>query len=455
MKPVQEESALSWVTIVTIIALVAVGFMGYKNKEKFFPSKKATPRVVKAKMTDEMETDFFMARDRIVLGNYDGASELLTALDTEKMPQPDRNWVTLQNGYARLLAGKLTEARAEFAKVEARGLYSADPKDEKLARFFVHTAHLAATEEPIKPEAAQEFDTQSAEAFALAILGMKDWALGQFDDGIKLLNQFKQSETPDTEIWIRRYKPVADAYAEAYAVFMDVKDMGKDATTTESKKKAIESLRATKARLKGQPTLVAKLTETEKHLQSQVDAVEEAAEKETASTMAADKQVLDDVKTRVKLYNEKFNFADGHQIVFTATVNGDTAKAELDAWFKRTQALSRFKSILVNDLSAGGYAKPVAKKDGTTIPGLKSADDSQVVALNNQPVPWENLTADGLLAMAKDFLAKNPAPDTVAERKWALGNFLYEIGKKPEAQALLREAAAAKPEYADSLKIYP
>ena len=180
MRVVEEESSvMSWVTIICLIALVAVGALAYKNRERFFPSDAATP-VVRLKVSEEVETKFFEARDAIVSGKYDEASAILTSIDTDKVPQPTRNWITMQNGLARMLAGKLPEARAEFAKVEKRGVYTKNPREEKLAQFFVEAARLAASAEPPPAEAARAFDAESTEAFALLILGLKDWSLGQF-----------------------------------------------------------------------------------------------------------------------------------------------------------------------------------------------------------------------------------------------------------------------------------
>jgi hypothetical protein len=459
MRVVEDQSSvMSWVTIVCLIGLGVVGYVGYQNRERFLPTNKdATPKVARGKVSEEVEARFFEARDKIVGGKYDEASAILTAIDTDKVPQPTRNWITLQNGAARLLAGKLPEARAEFAKVEQRGPFSTDPREEKLAKFFVEMARRAASDEPQKSDVAQSFDADSTEAFALLVFGLKDWILGSFEDASSFFRQFKSAATPETEIWLRRYKPLADAFVESFGAYQMASDAAKEAGGDhERKQRALATIRDAKAKLKNQPGLTAKLTEIEGELKTQVDAAIADMNKADAATMEADNQVITDVKNRVAMYNEKFQFADGNQIVFTATVTTDKAKAELDKWMKRTTWLSKFKSTLIDDISAAGYAKPLTKKDGTSLAtGVKSADDSQLLTPAKVPVQWTELASDSIIAMAKDFIAKNSAPDAALERKWLLGNFFYQLGRKPEAFALLREGSAAKPEYKDGLALFP
>ena len=456
MKVVEEESTLtSWVTIICLIGLVAIGAMVYKNRERFFPSDKATPRMVKAKVSEEVEAKFFEARDRIVGGKYDEASAILTSIDTDKVPQPTRNWITMQNGVARLLAGKLPEAQAEFGKVEKRGLYTKDPREEKPARFFVEAARLAASAEPQASDAAKSFDADSTEAFAYLIFALKDWSLGQFEDANFFFRQFKTSSPPESEIWLRRYKPVGDAYVESYSAYEIAKDAAKDAGTHDRKQRALDAIRDAKAKIKGQPALLAKLNTLETDLKAQVETAVADMSKQTDTADAADMAIVNDVKSRVALFNEKMQFGDAQQIAFTATVDGERAKVELGKWLKRTGWLSKFKDTLVKDINTNGYLKPLTKKDSSSIAtGVKSADDSELRTPTKIPVQWTDLASDSIIAMAKEFISKAP-PAEVAERKWTLGNYLYQLGRKSEALVLMRDAAQSNPEYKDGLALFP
>jgi tetratricopeptide (TPR) repeat protein len=456
MRVVEDQSNVSsWVTVICLVGLIAVGAIAYKNRERFLPSGKATPKVVRAKLSEDDENKFFEARDRIVEGKYDEAAALLTSIDKDTAPQPTRNWITMQNGLARLLAGKLPEAQAEFAKVEKRGLYSRDPREEKRARFFVETARLAASAEPLPSDVAKNYDPDSTEAFALLIFALKDWSLSQFEDASFFFRQFKSSTPPDSEIWLRRYKPLADAFVESYSAFQVANDAAKDAGGTENKRLALKMVSDAKAKIKGQPGLIAKLTTLEGELKKQVETATAEMTKSTEAAEAGDNMIVNDVKTRVAGFNEKLQFGDALQIVFTATVDGDKAKAELDKYLKRTQWLSKFKNTLVADINTNGYLKPLTKKDSSSIAtGLKSADDSELRTPAKTVVQWTDLASDSIIAMAKEFLAKAPAPEA-AERKWTLGNFIYQLGRKSEALVLLREAAQANPEYKDSLSLFP
>ena len=247
-----------------------------------------------------------------------------------------------------------------------------------------------------------------------------------------------------------------NVYAESYSAFQTATDAAKDAGDHERREAALKTIDEAKAKLKGQAGLVARLSELEGTLKKQVDTVKVEMSKETAEGDAADQKVIDDVKTRVAAFNEKFNFGDAHQIVFTATVNGDKAKKELEGWFKRTQWLAKFKSTLVSDINANGCAKPLAKRDGTTAAtGVKSADDTEVTTPAKAKIAWTDLTPEAIIAMAKDFVTKATEPVAVADRQWLLGNYLYDLHRQPDALELLQEAAKAKPEYKDALELFP
>jgi|GEM_PF-7117795 len=448
-------SSGSWVTIIALVGLIAVGGLAYQNRDRFLPAK-ATPKPVKLVLTEETEAKFFEARDRIVSGKFSEASGILTSIDTDKVPQPARNWMTLQNGLAKLLDGKGPEGRAELAKLEKRGPFTKDPREEKLAAFFVKIGQLGGSEEPVKRDSAQEFNGETVEASAYLVLGVKNWTVEAYDDAAYLLGEFQNSRPPENEIWLRRYKPLATGYTEAFSAYSIASNAAKDASSTERKEAALKAIGEARAKVKNQPGLLAKLTPVEAELKKQVDAVNAESRAAEMAAEAVDQKIIDDVKDRVAKFNEKLQFADAHQIVFTATVNGDKAKDELDKWFKRTQWTAKFKALLIDDITTAGYAKPVKKKDGTAVVGgFKTADDMQLTTPAKVNAPWTDFDPDTLTTIARDFIASTKDPAAIADRKWALGNFLYTIGKKADAFPLLREAASANPEYKDGLPLLP
>ncbi|MEA3212333.1 MAG: eukaryotic-like serine/threonine-protein kinase [Chthoniobacter sp.] len=460
MRVVEDDSkAMSWITIGALLVLVVLGVVFYQHRDRIFPPREKAPvKFVRTQVSEEVETKFFEARDKIVAGKYAEASAILTAIDTEKVPQPTRNWITMQNGVAHLLAGQLPEARTEFSKVEKRGPYTQDPREEKLANFFVETARLAASEEPQKAELARNYDLATTESFALLVFGLKDSILGQYDDASTFFRQFRIARIPDSEVWLRRYQPLGESFVDSVAAYRIASSVATEAKTPERREKAFAEIRDAKAKLKGQPSLAKKLDELAAALKSQIDAANAEMSQQAAALEAVDAQVITDVKKRVESYAADYRFADASQIVFTATATGEKGKAALEAWSKRTQWLTKFKDILVADLTASGYAQPVLKKDGTPIPtGLKEADDQQVVSVTRAgkvPIPWGDIAPDSVTAMAQEFLRKPTAPEAIAERKWLLGVFLFQLGKKTEALPLLQQAAQAKPEYQAGLALF-
>ena len=456
MKVVDESgSSGSWVTIIALVALVAVGALAYQNRDRFIRAK-ATPKPVKLVLSEETESKFFEARDRIVGGKYAEASAILTSIDTDKVPQPTRNWITLQSGLAKLLEGKNEESRAEFAKLEKRGPFTKDPREAKLAAYFVKIGQLGSSAEPAKQEAAREFDPETVEASAYLVLGLKNWGQDAYGDSAYFLNEFRLARPPENEVWLRRYKQLGDAYIEGYAAYNMAESAAKDAGSTERKEAALKTISEAKAKVKNQPGLLAKLTPVEAELKKQVDAANAETRGAQMAAEAVDRKIIDDVKERVKQFNEKLQFADAHQIVFTATVNGEKAQKELDDWFKRTEWTAKFKALMIDDITTAGYVKPLKKKDGTpVVGGIKTADDMQLSTPAKVNIPWTELDTDTLLAMARDFLASTKDPAALNDRKWALGNFLYTIGKKADAFPLLREAAQSNATYKEGLVLLP
>ena len=136
-----------WLTFATAAVVVLAGIGGFELRRHILRKQQAAE--------DSDETRGALPIDR----QYRDACKLLASGDASRaaaafrelgkkpgVTQPLLDWVSLHAGLAELLAGQNEQAMAHFKEIETRGVYSPDPAEEKLAKFFVETARLATSD---------------------------------------------------------------------------------------------------------------------------------------------------------------------------------------------------------------------------------------------------------------------------------------------------------------------
>jgi predicted RNA-binding Zn-ribbon protein involved in translation (DUF1610 family) len=455
-----EEKGLGWITFFTAVLVVAAGVAAFAFRERLLGPRQHAETVPTAPAAGPaFDAAYNQAREQIASGQYDAAATALRALDAQGFaPQPLKDWINLNAALAFFLEDKADEAKVDLQKVEARGVYSPDPSEQKLATYFVDLAHAAVADEPQPAALAKNFATTDHEAFALLLLGVRDWSLGAFEEAGPFFERFQSAAPPEAYAWLNAFKPIAVAHVADLAAYRALSQSAKNGGDLEALQKAIDTAKATRERLKQPGKFADKIAELESGLAQQLASAQEAKAMRDAERDAAESKLLADALTSVTADYAAFKFLDAARVLAAVNLTGEKRKDERDGWAKRTEWLARFKATLVADINTTGYAQPLRRKNGTVIPfGLRQATDATAVMVTpygNVPVPWTDLTVESLTTIAQTFL-RAAAAETAADRQWQLGVFLYAFDKKADGLLMLHQAAEAKADYQPFLALFP
>lgn len=457
---VDENKGLGWITLATAAVVVAAGVAAYSYSDTLFLAQARKSGKPAAKVAGPaFEAAYQQARAQIVAGKFAEAAAALSTLDAQDAAaQPLKNWINAHAALALFLNNQPDDARKEFEKIEARGIYTPDAGEQKIATFFVDLAQAAASPTPRPSALTKTYDKTNHEAFALLLFGAKNWALGAFDEAGPFYTQFLAAVPAEGFAWLGDFKPLAEKYATALTTFHDAAKTAQSGGALEVLEKAQESIKATQATL-GQPGKFAeKLTEVDSSLTKQVASAREAKAMKDAELDAAESKALADALATVRNLYTAFKFTEAARLLAATTVTDAKRKEEREAWMKRTEWLSRFKATVISDINATGYAQPLRRRNGTPIAyGLRLAADesaTMVTPYGNVPVAWTDLSVESLTLISQSFLRMAP-PETAADRQWQLGVFLYTFEKKTEGRVMLNQAAETKADFQPYLALFP
>ena len=396
-----------------------------------------------------------------LLADGDAAHAAVAFLELGKNPgisQPLLDWVFLHGGLAELLAGHDDKAAAQFKEIEDRGVYSTDAAEEKLANFFVDTARLAASENPVPVTAVQTVDGSTYEALALLIFGIKDWNAGRIADAGAFFRQFVSSEPQERHAWVAEYKPIARPYIDDLKALRLAKEASDGAATLGAKKDALQVIRQGRGSLKFPKKTEKEFAAMDEKLQTAITAEETQEAQRIAEQDAADDKILTDAKAKIAPLEQLYKFSEAASIAATIQAAGAKGKAERDALVRNTDWLAKFKHTLVLDIKTIGYPTPMVKRNGTQLPGgARRATEEQVEVVTpfgTLSTPWSDLSPDSLFAIGQYFLKANFPPSSLADRQWYLGVFAMHAGKSKEGRELLMQASQGKEEYKDQLGLF-
>lgn len=455
-----EDKGMGWVTFITAAIVVAAGVTAFTYRDQLLGQKPPAETAAAGQAAGAaFEAAYQKARDQIAAGQYEEAATALRELDAKEVaPQPLKNWINLNAALALLLKNQPEEAKKEFQKVEARGIYSPDPSEQKLATYFVDLSQAAAGDSPRPAALAKSYDKTNHEAFALMLFGVKNWSLGAFDDAGPFFEHFQSAMPEEGYAWIAAYKPIAATHAANLTALHALAESAKSGGDVDALEKAVATAKATREKVSQPGKFTEKIAEVEADLAKQLAAVKEAKAMKDAEVDAAEAKQLADTLTTITTSYAAFRFSEASRLLAGLTLTNDKRKEERDQWLKRTEWLSRFKATLASDINRVGYSQPLRRKNGTPVQfGLRQANDettTMVTPYGNVPVPWTDLSAESLTIMAQAFLRAAP-PDTAADRQWQLGVFLYAFAKKTEALVMLHQAAEAKTDYQPYLALFP
>ena len=421
------------------------------------------PRKVE-KVAPPLAPRFKDACSKIVAGKYDEAAAAFAQINVENDPsQPLFDWIMVHEGLALMLAGKDTEARELFGKLEDAGLFSKEEDDRKLAKFFVSLSHSLRNEEPIPVDAAKIYDRWTYEAFGLLFAGMKDWNLEKFDDALPILRQFFSSSPKGPPLWIgdeeyvTKLKEMADSFVEDYNQYREASELLAKAKSSEEKKEAIDAVKTIRAGMKYPSKLTVTLDTTIAELQPKVMAEIHEKARLSAEAEAIDSKAFAIAKEKGDAFMKEYRFSDAKEAYKDPELKQQDRIDQQNAQVKKAQWLMSFKSNIIKELSKTPYPGPLKAINGAPIGGsVVGADDQQLQIKTSQgvfPAQWTQISPDSIFAMAQSFIHPDTPPDIAAFRKWQLGVFCLMYGNK-EGTKLLKEAAEIRPIFEPELKLF-
>lgn len=461
------QQMMSWVTVGILSALVLGGLALFAFKDKIFgPSAQERQQQAEASadhakaLLTRFEPSVADARKLLSEGKARQAADLFDKIEAEPdLPQPLHNWVTLQTGLSRYLAGQGVEAKSDFQKLVDRGPYTFDPGEEKLANFFINVGKLAVDPKPQPPSIAREYPKSTFEAIALLVFAAKDWQMGKYEEAGPLFRQF-HSATPEAPYtWISEYRGLANHYVELYSQYKEIPDQIKAAHSVSEQKAALPKVKEALSHITRDKKLEASAQAMVDKFEREVTERDQVESKKAADELAADTKALSDAKTKMTSLCGQYRFSEANAAISAAKVTGENAKRDKEVFTKQTAWLMKFKEQLIKDLNQAGYATQLVKRTGIAIPGTVSqASESQVetkTPYGSAPVLWSDLSPDSVFAMARSFMRADAPADRLAEREWNLGVYCLFFSKPREGKALLTAAAQSKPDYQADLALFP
>jgi tetratricopeptide (TPR) repeat protein len=427
---------------------------------------RATPPPKQKAVAPPLAPRFKAACSKIIAGKYDEAAADFAQINVENDPsQPLYDWIMVQQGLALMLAGKDDEARKLFGKLEDAGPFSTEEDDRKLAKFFVSLSHSLRNEEPIPVDAGKDFDKWTYEAFGLLFAGLKDWSLDKYDDALPLLRQFFSASPKGPALWIgdedyvTKLKEMAGSFAEDYTQFHEAGETLAKAKSPEEKKDAIDAAKTLRAQMKYPSKLTRSLDATIADLQPKVMAAVHENERLSAEAEAADSKAFATAKEKGDALMKEYRFTDAKEAYKDPDLKQQDRIDQQNAYIKKAQWLISFKTNLIKELAKTPYTGPLkAAATGAPIAGsVVGADDEQLQLKTARggvfPAQWTEISPDSIFDMAKSFIHPDTPPDIAAFRKWQLGVFAAQYGKK-EAAKLLKEAAELRPTFEPELALF-
>ena len=455
-----------WLTFATAATVVLAGIGGFELRRHILRKQQAAENSDETHGALPIDRQYRDACKLLASGDAARAAAAFRELGQKPgVTQPLLDWVSLHAGLAELLAGQNEQATAHFKEIEARGIYSPDPAEEKLANFFVETARRAASGEPIPPSIKESLDGNTYEALALLIFAVKNWNQGRLGEAGAFFDQFVSSSPQERHAWVAEYQPMARPYIADLTALRLAAEASEGASTLALKREALQVVRQGRAGLKFPDKLDTRFAALEEKLRKAVDSEDaeearrQALEAQRQAEMdAADEKTLAEVKAKLATMEQQFKFMDAASAVAAVQVAGAKGKAERDALLKTADWLGRFKHNLILDINAIGYPSPILKRNGAQFPaGAHRANDEQVEVLTpfgSISAAWTDISSESVFAMGQAFLKSSAPSDRLADREWVLGVFAIHAGKPREGRDLLIHASQTKEEYREDLKLF-
>jgi predicted RNA-binding Zn-ribbon protein involved in translation (DUF1610 family) len=434
-----------------VLLMAGGGYAVYHFRDRIWTQREKMPEApMEAAAPVDIDREYQQARMLLANGDKEAAREAAKTfrqLDGPGVQQPLRNWVTFHGGLAHLIAGEPQAAEDRFRKLGERAAFSRQPADAKLASFFLRAAEIGAKPEPVPVAEAEKLDRKDFESMGLLLYGLKNWALGKFDEASPFFTEFAKATPEAADEWVTDYRVIAEGFVSDRAEWKTADEAytsAKDAPDKQSA--ALMAVKGARARLRSKQ-FTEELTKMETDLTAKVEAREAEQAKMRAAQEAGDRALIADLKKKTDELCLTSRFAEAYAAVGGAQVVNEAPKEELKLLQKRMYSLVRFQRNLAADLAAAGYRGGITKRDGKVVPGeVRRATETQI-----ETVPWTDVSIEWLTKVASGFIDATERLDYKSDRQFDLGILLLQNGKKEEADTWMTKAGDIKWEYKEAL----
>ncbi|MDB6175416.1 MAG: Serine/threonine protein kinase [Chthoniobacteraceae bacterium] len=234
----QDQQAWGWVTLGMIVLILAgAGVLFFFRSQIFGDAMPAATAasVEKAAAAPQGESGVAMqkARAKLLDGHALEAADAFRAIKANaKLPKVEAAWASLQEGIAELQAAHVPAAQNAFKALGQEGVeLSNEPANARLGALFVELSrHLEGT---TAAGSLKDIDKNEPEIITLLAVGLKDWQLGNVEESVTLLRQFRSATPTGPYAWIADLKPLASQCIEDFTRFQMLAERMKSAESKE------------------------------------------------------------------------------------------------------------------------------------------------------------------------------------------------------------------------------
>ncbi len=454
--------------MVVVLAGVALscglGGCGKPKPMKFTPPVAAEEQL----SLKEIEVRHGVASDLLLAGKFSDAADRFGRLRRQKQcGEPYRSWLTVQEALALILASKDAEAKTLLKGLSDHPWTGNDalPSEERLAKFFVTLSETVCRDELVSPQVSKDYARENYEAIALLLYGAKNWNLEKYEEAKVLLLDFADSNVNAPKKWLgseeqlKKLQQMARQFESGLDEYKRASERIEAASAPEEKKAAVEYAVAALPKMRVLAKQTAALKEQIIKVGGEANLALESKARETAENEVFDAEALPAALAKRGELLAQLRFREAFELMKALELRTEKARDQQDVFLTRTQWLDTFKSNLIEDLTAKGYAEPVKLKKGLPLAGGVAMCNDLGLQIKTKPeptpVPWTNVAPETIFAMAQSFIPEDLPPLLAAHRKWHLGIYAGFIGRVSESKKLTAEAAKMNEVFKEALLSLP
>lgn len=434
----QDQKLWSYVTfgMLGLLLIVGVGAWWFVRKGKQ-DAQASTPAVATSIAPKSSEgRSFDAARASLAKGDFAEAAKRFQSIAADsKAPEPLRHWSYAHAGLAYLFTGKLSDARAAFESLQR--LNAPTGENAGLAKFFTSLADKVVAPGAVPAAEMRDFDRDTSGAFAMLVLGLKNWELAEFDEAALWLRGFQSAHPSGSFAWIAEYKPLITDQLADLTAYRGAVELAKGATDAEAIQVALGAVTQARNELTHKGPLAAKLDGTINELRGRAPA--------KPLPQAEQPGVLHEAVTKASELAGKWDFAAARKELSTPLITSPSLVAQRDLLATKLGWLENAKAALIAAVPVASRSGALTKKDGSALGTVAKATPEGLEITGGGNVPWVDVAPAGLIAILG-------APATGStDLEWSAGILAAWTGDEEAARKHLAGAARRNRLHLDAL----